>query len=337
MKVIIPAAIMQPFHALSWLPKRRFLLPVAGKPIISHLIDNLRGIDIDSIILIVNEGPPLRPNYFGQGELYKKLIIIPQPSPAGIAHAVDIGLDARDREVLIVFGDTIFGDPIEKLTRSNNSVIAVKNVDDPENWGVAEIDDNNMVTRVLEKYPNPKSRFAMCGAYYFKDAQKLRAAIMIQPGYRQHNPHAFTDAIQCLLNDGEKILAYPMENSHDIQHHLNLIETNKYLLGLYYNNLQVRIDWRRRFDDSVILNPVFIGSQVTITKSIIGPNVSIANNTSITASIISNSIIGEEVQIENAVITDSVLGSGSVYRGLPEKLDFHAGTKYTICTGRRGR
>ena len=331
MKVIIPAAIMQPHYALTGVPKRRFLLPVAGKPIISHLIDNLSGIDIDAIVLIVNEGPPLKPDYFGMGELYKKMVIIPQPAPGGIAHAVEIGLEAQDKEVLIVFGDTIFSDPLEKMTRSNMSVIAVKMVSDPENWGIVEVDENNIVTKAYEKLPKTRSSLAMTGAYFFKKAQKLRTAILKQPGFRQHNPHAFTDAIQDMVEEGEKFLAYPVENSHDIQHHLNLIETNRYLLTLHQDGLQVRVDWRRRYPDTVVINPVFIGSRVNIQKSIIGPNVSIAEDTVIKNSIISDSIIGDEVRIENAILKHSVIGSGSVYRGLPEKLDFHAGSKFETC------
>lgn len=326
MKVIIPAAIITPPFAPYIVPKRQFLLPIAGKPIISHIIDGLSDLEVDSLTMIVNEGPPLPSSVFGLGDLYNKLKIVNQPSPKGVAEAILKALEDNDEDVLVNFGDTILGDPMGTITCWQTSAFAVKKVDDPGNWGTVKVDRNGFITRIWEKDSNSDSNLAMIGVYFFKKVQEFRSRLIEQSYLNSNNPHSFSDAIDELIKRGHSIKAVEVNAWHDTEHHQNLLSTNKFLINQYHRNIKMDIHWKQRYPDTFIVHPVFIDPNVEIHNSIIGPNVSIANDSSISNSIIINSVIGENVTIERALLNDSIFGTGSSFSGQFNKMDLPAGT-----------
>jgi glucose-1-phosphate thymidylyltransferase len=323
MKAIIPAAgigtRLRP-HTYS-VPK--ILLNVAGKPIICYIIDDLLKLNqVDKIIIIVGHlGDKVQSTLLSRYKniAVEKFIFIEQTEMLGLGHAVNMAKEyALDDSLLIILGDTIFEFDYNTFVNLDVSALGVKDVDNPERFGIVEVKDK-YISRMIEK-PKPEdtdSHKAIAGIYLVKDSNKLFDAIdyLIKNNVRTKNEFQLTDALQHMVAKGEKFFPFEIQNWFDCGKPETLLSTNKYLLGNTPNNYS-----DKNFKNSIIVSPSFIGEDCVIENSIIGPYSTIASGCKIISSIIENSIVGEQSLIENSILNESIIGAEVIVKGDSKQL-----------------
>lgn len=291
------------------------LIPVAGKPILGHIIENLLAAGIKDFVFVIGYlGEKIEDFVRGRYEGQIKMEFVLQSPREGTGHAIWVARNSfRDAdEILIVLGDTIFDVDLEAVLRSLDSTVGVQVVDDPRKFGVAMLDENGYVINVVEKPRIPKSNLALVGLYRIKEVAAMLNALQNLIDTKQRgdrNEYHLTDAIMKMIGSGVRIRTHMVDNWFDCGQKESLLETNRILL----ERIQHLPDYV--FPDCVILHPVHISENCTIEGSIIGPNVAIAENAVIRNSIVRNSILGAYSQLDSIVLNGSVIGNDASLRG----------------------
>lgn len=308
----------------------KVLISVAGKPILSFIIDELQANGITEFIFVVG--------YLG--EKIKEFVekhypdlnakFVWQDNREGLGHAVWHAQSELDlnKELVIHLGDTIVDIDIKKIIAEQYSTLVVKKVDDPRTFGVAEMDADGFIKKVEEKPLIPKSNMALVGFYFIKETRKLFDALNynIENNLRNNNEFYLTDALQKMIADGVKFKSHKIESWYDVGKKDILLETNSILL----KKLGDKATNKGIGKNSIIVPPVQIAEGAKIKNSIIGPNVSIGENTEINYSIIKNSIIGSFSKLENMVLHSSLIGSDSIIKGLSQSLNIGDNTEIDL-------
>jgi len=329
MKAIIPVAgagtKLRP-HSYT---QPKALIPLAGKTVLSIIIDQLREAGISEFIFIVgylgdkirdyveNKYPELQAHY------------VQQIDRQGIGHAINLARGiVNNEEVFVVLGDTICEYDIKEVASSSDSMLGVRKVDDPREFGVAEMDDNGYIDHVVEKPQIPKSNMALVGIYKIKETEMLFQCLennFVQ-GLRTHGEYSLTDALDCMLQKGAKFKPFKVDSWFDCGRKETLLESNATLLKKFAQ--QNGKDYH--FENTVIIHPVSIGENCDIKNSIIGPNVTIGDNTSINYSIVRDSIVGSFSNLYDIVLEDSLIGSDSGLRGETRQLNIGDNTSIDL-------
>ncbi|MCO6494591.1 MAG: NTP transferase domain-containing protein [Bacteroidetes bacterium] len=321
MKAIIPVAGIGSRLKPHTHTQPKALIPVAGKPILAHIIDNLRSAGIEEFIFIIGYMGDKIENYITRNYPDQKNKFIIQTSRKGIGHAIYLAKEKviKCERILIVLGDTIFETSLKRVLSSPTSVLGVKKVDDPRQFGVAEINSDSSIKKLVEKPLIPKSNMALVGVYYIKEVAQLFDALRfnIENKIKTQNEYHLTDALMRMIENGVIIKTFEVDNWFDCGKKEILLQTNELLLKRIK---ELSID-KKLLNDSIIIPPVFIGKNAKISKSVIGPNVSIGENTSIHSSIIKNSIIGPYAHIETAILQDTLIGNDSRLKGMSHTLN----------------
>ncbi|MDP8241319.1 MAG: sugar phosphate nucleotidyltransferase [Candidatus Hatepunaea meridiana] len=325
MKVIIPAAgfgsRLRP-HTYT-VPKA--LLPIAGKPIIGHILDQVVSWGGTEVTVIIGHfGDQLKAYLTKNYDLDFTFRI--QEKILGLGHAVLTGLDPDDKELLIILGDTILTSDLIPVIKRGITSIGVKEIPDPRKKGVVVL-ENERVIKLIEKPPDPPSNLAIVGIYYIRDGALLSKAIneIIEKNITVKGEFQITDALQLLIDWGEPFRAFPVEGWYDCGSPETLLETNKFL----FNNKDIQSgDYTA--EESIIIPPVAIGNGTTIKRSIIGPYVSIGNDVVIQDTIIKNSIIAEEVNLERALLESAIIGKRADVLGRYQSLNLGASTQIKL-------
>ena len=326
MNIIIPMAgrgsRLRP-HTLTT-PKP--LVPVAGKPILSHIVDKLVSTGVSDFIFIIGYLGDKIEEYIKSNYPALKTSFVLQDPREGTGQAVWLTKDliSPNEELIIALGDTIFDVDLKEIIESSGSLLGVKKVLDPRNFGVAELDENGIIRHVVEKPPIPKSNLALVGIYKIKETKQLFDALehMITKNQRTQGEFHLTDAIMLMISDGVIFKTFPVENWYDCGVKDNLLETNAMLLKK--NSKPVEAD---KYPNTIIIPPVSIAGTCQISNSIIGPNVSIGENTIVNYSILKDSIIGSYSELKNAVLHHSVIGSDASLHGLSQSLNLGDSTE----------
>ncbi len=312
MNVIIPVAgegtrLRPHTHAV---PKS--LLYVAGKPILGHILDNLESLDITNFALVLGARGEAIIDFCNTYPHDFKYVL--QEKRLGLGHAIYLGAQSLDGPTLVLLGDTIIDVDYRKFCRGKTSLLAVKEVDDPKQFGVVEVKDN-WVVDLVEKPKHPKSNLAIVGLYYFHDISKVAAAIdfIMENDIKTKNEYQLTDALKHLLEEGEKFRIRQIDNWYDCGTVEALIETNRYLLR--------KKQYYKKRGDNIILPPVFIADSANISQSVIGPYVSVAENVMVANSVVKDSIVNRGAKVENALLTDSIIGENAFVKGGYKRLN----------------
>ena len=328
MKAIIPVAgagtKLRP-HSYT---QPKALIPLAGKTILSIIIDQLKEAGIDEFIFIVG--------YLGEKiEDYVKLKYpdlvahyVHQTDRQGVGHAVRLTRNLVNQdEVFVVLGDTICEYDVKEVVNSPDSMIGVRKVDDPRDFGVAEINEDCYIEHVVEKPQIPKSNMAMVGIYKIKESEQLFQCLEnnIRQGLRSHGEYSLTDALDCMIKAGAKFKSFKVENWFDCGRKETLLESNALLLKKFAPQTDAGL-----FENTVIVPPVSIGEGCTIKNSIIGPNVTIGENTTVDYSIVKDSIIGSFSNLFDIVLDDSVIGSDTNLHGESRSLNIGDNTSIDL-------
>lgn len=296
--------------------KPKPLVQVAGKPVLGHVMDSLGGLQIDETIFVVGYLGEQIEKYIAEHYPQMRARYVEQDEMKGQAHAIRLAKDYIDREVLIIFGDTIWETDFARLERvKGDGLIYTKEVSDPRRFGVALLKDG-FVTKFVEKPETKVSNLAVVGVYYFRNWRRLMKAIdgVIDRNIQTRGEYFLADAMQLMIDDGARLEAETIPVWEDCGTVPAILKTNRHLLTKHGNHA-------REIQGSVILPPVYISDSAHITNSIIGPYVSISEDATVENSIVRDSIISEGAHIENRVLEGSLIGKDALVRGTFQRLN----------------
>jgi glucose-1-phosphate thymidylyltransferase len=326
MKVIVPMAgrgsRLRP-HTLT-VPKP--LVPVGGKPIVHRLVEDIAAVcteKITDIAFVIGD--------FGQEvekelkEVAQKLgakgSIYYQDKPLGTAHAVLCAKEKLDGPVVVAFADTLFKANF-KIDPSDDGILWVKQIEDPSAFGVIKMNDQREIIDFVEKPKEFVSDLAMIGIYYFKDGERLRKEIeyLIDNNVIKGGEYQLPDALRRLTEDGYKFKPGEVNEWLDCGNKEVTVHTNQRVLEFDYDENKPMVSGTAHIHDSVIIPPCFIGEDVLIENSVVGPHVSLGNGTKVSNTIISNTIVQQHSFIRHAVISNSMIGSHATFKGTARDL-----------------
>jgi glucose-1-phosphate thymidylyltransferase len=294
------------------LPK--VLLNVAGKPILGHIMDRIILEGISKATFVVG--------YLGEKvqefikDNYKvEADFVQQDEQLGLGHAIYMAKETfKGDELLIILGDTIFDVDLKSMLNQKYSALGVKEVDDPRRFGVAII-ENGFITKLIEKPEIPISKLAIVGLYYIKNSNLLEECLneIISKDIRTKDEYQLTDALQLMLDKGEKFVPFSVEGWFDCGKPETLLSTNHHLLEKLNNT--------EKIEGVLIRKPVYISPECKVENSIIGPYTTINDGAEIKNSIIVNSIIGVNAKVNNAILRDSIIGNNTIIQGQFKRLN----------------
>lgn len=314
MKAIIPVAGAGTKLRPHTYTQPKALIPLAGKTVLSIIVDQLQQAGINEFVFVVGYLGDKIQDYVRTNYLNIQAHFVYQNDRQGIGHALKLTRNiVEDDEIMIVLGDTITEYDIHSVLRAEYSMLAVKKVDDPRTFGVAEIDQDGFVTHVVEKPQIPKSNMALVGVYKVKETALFFECLdaNIKQNLKTHGEYSITDALDCMIRKGAKIKAFKVDSWFDCGKRDSLLESNATLLKKFGGTIITS----HAYENTVIIQPVRIGKGCDIRNSIIGPNVTIGDNTTIASSIIKNSIIGSFSNLFDIVLDYSIIGSDTGIRG----------------------
>ena len=312
MNVIIPVAgeglRLKPHTNI--LPKS--LIHVAGKPILGHILDSLKPLKVDKLVIVLGAKGEQIASFCRQYRYDFRLV--KQPRRLGLGHAVYLGARGLKGETMVLLGDTIIDTNYRKFCAGPENALAVKPVEDPRRFGIVEVRGQGVID-VVEKPEHPKSNLAITGLYYFRDIQKVYNAIaaVIRKGVRTKGEYQLTDGLRHLIRKGEKFRIRMIENWFDCGTADALIDTNRHLL--------LKTHYYRRRPSVVVFPPVYIPDSAVLAAAIIGPNVSIGERAVVKNSIIRDSIVNRNAIVEYDMLDHSIIGEKAVVRGKFKKLN----------------
>ncbi|MDX1941251.1 MAG: sugar phosphate nucleotidyltransferase [Saprospiraceae bacterium] len=303
------------------------LIPVAGKPIISFIIDQLMEVGVHEFVFIIGYlGEKIR-DYVEQAYPNLQKEFVTQEERLGSAHAIWIARDAWKGadEVIIFFGDIIVDVDFQKVIAFPGSCLGVKKVPDPRQFGVVEYNEDGTVCKVVEKPKIPKSDMAMVGFYKIKEVNLLCEALdfNIKNQIRTEEEYPLTDALMRMIEKGVQFRTITVDNWFNCGKREVLLQTNAILLdreGYAPTDLA-------EFDSAIIIHPVRIGTDCEIVNSIIGPHVTIGNHAKITNAIVKDSIIGNYASLREVILHHSVVGNDTAITGMKHSLNIGDNTE----------
>lgn len=320
LKIVIPMAgwgtRMRP-HTWS---KPKPLVSVAGKTSFEHLMDMFKTLpDPDRVEYVFIVGP-----YLGETQIptfveknYPDITAhyVVQGEMKGQSHALYLARQYLTGPMVMDFSDTLLETDFSFLDREkSNGVAWVKAVPDPRRFGVAEVNEDGLVKRFIEKPPTVENDLAVVGCYYFKSGEDLMAAIeeQMQKNVQLKNEFFLVDAINIMIEHGALMRVERVDTWLDTGTIDATLETNQYLLERMDSRLEERPEVK-------IVPPVFIHPTAEVSEAVIGPNASIGPNCKINKAVIQDSIIEEGTQITNAALTHSLIGQDCVVEGQPNQ------------------
>lgn len=325
MKIIIPMAgrgtRLRP-HTLT-VPKP--LIPVAGKPIIQRLVEDLASSypgTIEEIAYIVGDfGPDVDKELISIAEkLGAKGTLYQQDKALGVGHAIACASNSLNGKCIVAFADTLFKADF-RFDDREDGVIWTQKVEDPSSFGVVKLDQDGYIIDMVEKPSDFVSDLAIVGIYYFKEGEKLREALqyIISNDIREKNEYQLTTALAHLKNQGAKFRTGQIEEWLDCGTKENILHSNARMLEFHRD--QHLTASNAVIENSVIIPPCFIGEHAEIRNSVIGPHVSVGHHSKVESTIIGNSIVQNHAHLKNAVLESSMIGNASRYEGSRYALD----------------
>ena len=320
MKAIIPVAGIGSRLKPHTHTQPKSLIPVAGKPILGHIIDSLKSAGVNDFIFVIGYLGDKIEQYVSEHHTDCRSTFVIQTLGKGIGHAIWLAKDefADDEPVLIVLGDTIFEADLKAVIEGENSSLGVKKVEDPRLFGVAELDEEGRISQLVEKPNIPKSNLALVGLYFIRETGVLKECLRynIENEIRTQNEFHLTDALQCMVQNGVKFSTFTVDSWFDCGKKDVILQTNRTLL----RNASTAISDAMRHSN-IIVPPVYISPLAKIENSIIGPDVSVGDHAIISRSIVKNSIIGQNAELESAILENSLIGSDSTLIGAVHSLN----------------
>jgi glucose-1-phosphate thymidylyltransferase len=322
MKIIVPMAgrgsRLRP-HTLT-VPKP--LIPIAGKPIVHRLVEDITGVinqEIEEIAFIIHKdfGDQVPKDLIAIAEkLGAKGSIYYQDKPLGTAHAIMSAKESMCGPVVVAYADTLFRADFT-LDTTADSVIWVKQVDDPSAFGVVQLNDKNEIVDFIEKPEQFVSDLAIIGIYYFKSGEMLRSELqyLLDNNITKSGEYQLTDALENMKQKGMKFVPGKVDEWMDCGNKNVTVDTNNRMLAFLHADGEDMIAKNIVNNNSVIIPPCCIAEGVVLTNATVGPNVSLGKGTKVENSTIKNSLVQTNSTIRNANLDNAMIGSHATFDG----------------------
>jgi glucose-1-phosphate thymidylyltransferase len=318
MKIIIPMAGMGKRMRPHTLTTPKPLIPIAGKPMVQRIVEDITKVcdeKVDEIAFVVGRfGKEAENNLVKVAEsLGAKGSIFYQDEPLGTAHAIMCAKECVTGKVVVAFADTLFKADF-KLDSSKEGIIWVQKVEDPKPFGVVKIDANNVITDFVEKPQEFISDLAIIGIYYFKDGDYLRQELqyLLDNNIKEKGEFQLTNALENMKAKGTKFSPGKVSEWLDCGNKDATVYTNSRILE-FTKEEKRNLEFENK--DSKVIEPCFIGKNVKLINSTVGPHASIGDNTVIENSTVKNSIIQTNSKIKNATLSNSMIGNFAEFSG----------------------
>ncbi len=320
MKIIVPMAgrgsRLRP-HTLT-VPKP--LIPIAGKPIVQRLVEDIVKVcddKVEEIAFIIGDfGKETEENLKKVAEgLGAKGSIYYQDEPLGTAHAIMCAKPSLSGKLVVAFADTLFRADFT-LDSDADGVIWTKKVEDPSAFGVVKKDASGTITDFVEKPKEFVSDEAIIGIYYFKDGDFLRDELqyLLDNNIRDKGEFQLTNALENMKNKGSRFTSGTVNEWMDCGNKDVTVETNGRILG-FVEKEEDLVSPEATIENSEIIAPCYIAAGAVIRNSKIGPRVSIGVNTEVVNSTIDNAIVQNDSHISDATLTNSMIGNKAHFNG----------------------
>ncbi len=326
MNIIIPMAGMGKRMRPHTLTTAKPLIPVAGKPVVQRLVEDILATcneKVEEIAFVTNPdfGKDVEAHLLSVADsLGARGKICYQETPLGTAHAILAAGDSLDGNVFIAFADTLFKATFS-IDAGKDAIIWTHKVEDPSAFGVVKLDASGAIEAFVEKPTDFVSDLAIIGVYYFKDGAQLKKELqrLIDEDIKLKGEYQITDAMEHMLQNGVKFYTGQVEEWLDCGNKDATLYTNQRILEIKKDQEKLVAD-TAVIENSVIIPPCFIGENVTVHNSVVGPHVSLEADVSVTDSRIVNTIIREHTNVKNAQLENTLLGKSVTYIGKSEEL-----------------
>lgn len=300
------------------------LIPVAGKPIVQRLVEDITkvcGEPVEEIAFIIGDfGDQVEKDLKAVAEkLGAKGSIYYQEEALGTAHAILCAKESLDGKVVVAFADTLFRADFT-LDTNADGIIWVNRVEDPRAFGVVKLDNDNSITEFVEKPQEFVSDLAIIGIYFFNDGANLSKELqyLIDNDIKDKGEYQLTNALENMKNKGLKFKTGKVIEWLDCGNKNATVYSNQRVLE-FEKDLNKK-DVTAVIENSVIIEPSMILAGATIKNSVVGPHVTVGKNTVIENSVISNSIVQNDSLIKDAVFSNSMIGNKAIYLGASKDL-----------------
>jgi glucose-1-phosphate thymidylyltransferase len=305
------------------------LIPVANKPILGYVLDQIKETDIDHVgIITAPETATSVQEYVKDGSQWGFCVAYIPQEPLGLAHAVKTAQPFLGKDSFVMcLGDNVTGQGLKKFVRKFeeeklDALIILKEVDDPSRFGIAQLDDKGNIVRLVEKPKTSMGNLAIIGTYLF--TSKVHQAIeQIKPSWR--GELEITDAIQEMVNMGFKVKAEILNSWWlDTGKKDDILSANARILDEYVKRDvngkvenstvegRVNIDKDAKVVNSTVRGPCVIGKNCQVENSFIGPYTSVGENSQIVNSHVEYSVILENVVVKDVErLEDSLIGKNA--------------------------
>lgn len=322
MKIIVPMAgrgsRLRP-HTLT-IPKP--LIPIAGKPIVHRLVEDIAGVlnqKIEEVAFIIHEsfGKKVEEELIAIAEkLGAKGTIYYQNQALGTGHAIMCAQDSLSGPAVIAYADTLIRADFD-LDTTADSVIWVKQVDHPEAFGVIKLNDNNEIVELVEKPKEYVSDLAVIGIYYFKDISVLREELqsVLDNNIIHGGEYQINDGIKQMMAKGMKFVPGKVDHWMDCGNKEVTVETNSRMLGFLHNDGEHLVDYDVKLENSTIIPPCYIGKNVILINATVGPNVSLGDGCHVENAMIKNSLVQNHSHLKNAHLDNAMIGNHVSFDG----------------------
>lgn len=329
MKAIIPVAGIGTHLRPLTHTQPKPLIPVAGKPILGYIIEKLIEAGIRNQVFVVGYlKEKIQAFVLDRYQDEIQAEFIEQSPRKGLAHALWVSRNTilHQEEIVIVLGDTIFDKDIPPFISCPGSLLAVQEVENPRDFGIAILNDKGMVEKVMEKPQIPTSNLALVGLYKIQSVSVLLDVLeqLMSQDRPEQVEYTLTEALMMMIQRGVDFRAYRVENWYDCGHKETLLSTNRILLE------QDHPPQPYSFEHTVVIPPVFIAEGCRISNSIIGPYVAVGEHSVIHHSIIQNSIIGAYSELDTIVLNNSILGNDSALKGKSNSVNIGDNTEISF-------
>ncbi len=333
MNIIVPMAgrgsRLRP-HTLT-VPKP--LIKVGGKPIVHRLVEDISKMcqeKIDEIAFVIGDfGAQVEADLIAvAADLGAKGSIHYQKDPLGTAHAVLCAEQCLEGPVIVAFADTLFKADFQ-ISEGIDGMIWVKQIEDPSAFGVVKLNEVNEIIDFVEKPMEFVSDLAMIGIYFFKDGAALKSEInyLLENNLQKGGEYQLPDALRRLTEKGTAFLPGKVDDWLDCGNKKVTVETNKQVLNFDYELGLNLVDKNADVVNSTIVQPCFIGAGVKIIDSVVGPHVSIGENSIVRSSVLSNCLIQNDVSLAHLNLKDSMIGTSVEIHQKPKDLSVGDFTK----------
>lgn len=300
------------------------LIPVAGKPIVHRLVEDIAGVlneEIDEIAFILGD-----PAFFGDEvvEGLKELAtglgakpsIYRQLDPKGTGHAIMCAKDSLSGPAVVAYADTLIRADFD-LDKEADAVIWTKIVDNPEAYGVVNLNEKNEIIELVEKPEEYVSNQAVIGIYYFKDVAQLKNELqyVLDNNIINGGEYQINDGIKRMMAQGKIFKTGTVDEWMDCGNKEVTVETNQRMLGFLAEANEKLVSENITNENSKIIAPCFIAAGVVLKNSTVGPFASIGKGTKIEDSTVKNSIIQTNSTIKNANLDNAMIGNHAIFDG----------------------